>query len=851
MISHRLKFFLILSIILVPYVIFGQVKVELDEPGQDQFLNSQLWQFAKGTDYSSILPYIHKSQINSQRNLLNEVTLPTGWKISPAGKQVSLGRLPFNAIEYNGQLLILNSGYYYKQPQEISVVDVKTGELKRTLNVESLFPAACVGRDGKLYVSGGFDSKIYQFDENLNLSASITINGYTSGLDALNDSTIAVSCLTTTNSKGEYDRGKLAIVNTKQGKIVKEVEAGYFPYDVKVVQSRIFISVLGENKILVYDSNLKKIKEIRVGLSPASMTSGHNFLYVVNSNSDNISVINTGTLKVVRTYRLNEKGMKFGASPTSCAINGNKLYVTEATTNAVAVINLQSGKLMGYIPVGWYPTKVLFADGKMFVTSAKGIKSRRPNPDGPQPVKGKGGPDYVLTLLRGTLSIITQDSIKVKLAQWTGLVKNGSPLFTPARGFRIPIKHVFYIIRENRSYDQVLGDLGRGNGDSTLTIFGRSITPNAHKIAGDFVTLDNFYVDGEISVLGHSFTTSGYASPFLEWLGNVGYSSRYKGYPYGTVPAVFSPLYIWDALDLKGIDYRVYGEPYYLSTEAYKLIVKNFGDESELARAFYSHSMELSARVDRGKEFSDFARRYYGRANSISDAIELLSDNSFTSGLSRIFTGGLILQRALSASSKFKYDFAKFLYHYPFNYYTWDLNYSDLKRVKAWKEDFHRLENEKRVPAFEYIWLPNDHTGGTNTNYLNPYQLVAQNDAALGIILETISKSPIWKNSLVLVEEDDAQNGPDHVDATRTVALAAGPYVMRDKVVSERYDQLSMLRTIEIILGLNPLNLGDALAVPMFGIFTGKPDFRSYVPAAHSSLMAPSDVELMDAFERK
>lgn len=844
--SRQFKLFLIFSIIIIPVSIFGQSRVEPDEPGQDEILNSQLWKFAKGTDYASILPYIYRSQLNSQKTLQQEITLPTGWKISPVGRQLSLGRLPFNAVEYSGKLVVLNSGYYFKEPQEISIVDPETDEVTRTIKLQSIFPAACKGKDGKLYVSGGFDSKIYQFDNNFNLRKSITIKGYASGVDAIDDTTIAVAYLTSTNSMGEYDRGKLAIVNTRIGEVLFETEAGYFPYDVKYANSKIFVSILGENRVAVYNLSLKLIREIKVGTAPASMTLYGSNLYVVNSNSDEISVVNTVNLKLTRIYSLKEKGMRFGVSPTSCSIRGNKLYVTEATTNAVAILDLATGKLIGYIPAGWYPTKIIFLGGKMFVTSAKGIHSRRPNPDGPQPVKGRGGPDYVLTLLRGSLSIIPEDSIKANLANWTELVKKGSPLYTPVKGFDLPIKHIFYIIRENRSYDQVLGDLGRGNGDSLLTIFGSSITPNTHKIARDFVTLDNYYVDGEISVLGHSFTTSGYASPFLEWLGNVGYSGRYKGYPYGTVPSVFSPVYIWDALDARSIDYRVYGEPYYLSTEAYKIILKNFGDKSEIARAFYNRSMELSARVDRGKEFSDFAQSYYGRANTLADAVELLNDSSFTSKLSTIFTGSSILQKAIVANQKFKLDFAKFLYHYPFNYYTWNLNYSDLNRAKAWADDFKRLVKEKRVPSFEYIWLPNDHTGGTNPDYLNPYQLVAQNDAALGFILETISKSPVWKNSLVLVEEDDAQNGPDHVDATRTVALAAGPYVRRGKVVSERYDQISMLRTIEVILGLDPLNLEDALAVPMFGIFTNKPDFKAYLSAEPSSLLVNSDRELLE-----
>ena len=372
-------------------------------------------------------------------------------------------------------------------------------------------------------------------------------------------------------------------------------------------------------------------------------------------------------------------------------------------------------------------------------------------------------------------------------------------------------------------------------------MFGAKITPNGHKIARSFVDLDNYFADGEVSVLGHSFTTSGYASPFLELLGNIKYSGRYKGYPFGTVPAVFSPAYIWDALQAKGISYKVYGEPYYLWTAAYRVVTESFGADSRMAKRFYAQSMRAAWSTDRGKLFDNFAARYYDRSHSARELAGLLLSKDFGMGISKIFVGDSSLYKVFRDSRRFRIRFAEFLSHYAFNYYTWDLKYSDLKRCAAWKHDFDYLLHQNRVPAFEYIWLPNDHTAGVKPGYLDPYQLVAQNDAALGLILKTISHSRLWKNSLVLIEEDDAQNGPDHVDATRTVALAAGPYVKRDVVVHDRYDQLSMLRTIEVILGLDPLNLGDAVAVPMFGIFSQTPNFQPYTPAAPSAELLDAD----------
>lgn len=842
---------LFLVLILFINISFAQEeKVGLDEPSQEAMLNNQLWKFAKGTSYSSILPYIKSEQKISRSNNSEEVNLPTGWKIAPAGEQLKAGRLPYMALIYNGKLVVFNTGYYGKSGQVISVIDIKTRQIVKSIKLPSIFPGACVGLDGKLYVSGGFGGKIYRINLNFDVEKTYPVDGYVSDVAPVDVRHIAVAFLTSNNKKGFYGKGQLTILNTITGKMENKINVGYFPYSVKYVDRKIYVSVLGENKVKIYNRSLKQIGEISVGKKPGNMYVNGNMLYVVNMNSDDISVIDTKKDSLLYNLDVNNRNFNSGATPTSCTVSGDLIYVTEAGINAVAAYNKNDKKFVGYIPVGWYPTYVLYFDGKIFVLNAKGILPRRPNPNGPQPVKGKGGPDYVLKLLQGSVSIIHERRFNNNIERWTNQVKKGSPLYSPAKGFRFPIKYVFYIIRENRTYDQVLGDLGRGNGDSTLTIFGREVTPNGHSLAKTFVDLDNYFVDGEISVLGHSFTTSGYASPFLELLGNIAYSGRYKGYPFGTVPAVFSPDYIWDALDAKHINYKIFGEPYYLTTKLYKIIVDTFGPDSKLAKDFYKGSMFLASKVDRGKAFLKLAEPYYGKANSVADALKLLDNNSFSLGLSKIFTGTDLLSNAIKKNEKFKNKVATFLYHYSFNYYTWDLHYSDLNRVKNWKKDFELQLKEKQVPQFQYIWLPNDHTGGTNPRYPNPYQMVAQNDAALGMIVQTISHSSIWKNSIIFVEEDDAQNGPDHVDATRTVALAAGPYVKRGKVVHDRYDQLSMLRTIELILGIPPLNLDDALAVPMYGIFTKNVNYTPYNSTKPSKYLMKSDVKLFNNLEK-
>jgi hypothetical protein len=350
-------------------------------------------------------------------------------------------------------------------------------------------------------------------------------------------------------------------------------------------------------------------------------------------------------------------------------------------------------------------------------------------------------------------------------------------------------------------------------------------------------------------VLGHSFTTSGYASPFLQWMGNMAYSGRYTGYPFGQVPAVTSPSYLWDALDEKKVSYRIYGENYFLNTRAFRILKETFGEDGEPARKFYAQMMQFAGKADRGNSFYQFAKPFYGQADTPADALRLLNKPEFVRGFSNYLVGDESLFKPLTENAELRQKFAEYLSHYPSNYRSWDLNISDLERVQAWQNDFKKQLERGDVAQLNYLWLPNDHTGGIDKRYLPPQQLVAQNDAALGLIIKSISNSKIWKNSLILVTEDDAQNGPDHVDATRTLGLAVGPYVRRNTVISDRYDQLSLLRTIELLLGLPALNLSDSTAAPMFGIFTNQPDFKPFKITAPSKNLSDSDRQLYQALE--
>jgi YVTN family beta-propeller protein len=821
----------------------GDRAVAPDQPGEEENLNREIWEYSKTTPYSDVVQYVKVAQESSrQSSQPPTVSLPNGWNISPAGTQVPVGRLPFEAISFSGRLVVLDTGYYSGEPQELSIVNPDSGRVERTMNLNSMFPSAVVGHDGDLYISEGFDQKVYRINSKFEVVRDYLVGGYTAGIAPLDKDHLAVIYLTATNDHGVFDQGKLVLLNTSNGKIDREILIGYFPHAIRNINGNLYVTLLGENKLLVYDKDLNLLKSLPVGKTPQGFCQDGDHLYVVNSGSDDISVVDTKTVSIASTVSLQNGQNRFGNAPTSCAIDSDRLYVTESNVDDIAVLDKNNGNILGRIPTGWYPTKVMFEKDKMFVLSAKGISPRRANPQGPQPVPNDQGPQYVLTLLKGSLGIVPKSDIERNLSYWTSQVGHESPIFSPQEGFKLPIRYVFYIVKENRSYDQVLGDLSQGNDDPKLTIFGKEITPNEHKLSDEFVTLDNYFVDGEISVLGHSFTTSGYASPFLEWLGNASYSGRYTGYPFGTVPAVYSPQYLWDALDDKSVDYRVYGENYYLFTRAYKTLVQAFGADGELARKFYTQTMLLASRTDRGREFHDLAQTYYKEAATLDGAQRLLANNTgFTRALSKYFCGDDSLSDAFGKDEKLRRSFADLLYHYPLNYRSWDLDYSDLDRFNVWKESFDDQLKTGTPPQFQYIWLPNDHTDGAKTKRLMPDQFVAQNDAALGKIIQTISNSPIWKESLILVTEDDAQNGPDHVDATRTTAYAVGPYVKRHALVNDRYDQLSMLRTIEVVLGLHALNSNDALAAPMFGIFTDKADLSPYVPTSPSSHLAGPD----------
>ena len=505
---------------------------------------------------------------------------------------------------------------------------------------------------------------------------------------------------------------------------------------------------------------------------------GGKFLFVANANRNTVTVIDTEAGKAIETIgtAIDPKAPP-GSTPNSLALSPDEslLFVSNANTNNLAVVNVKDpggSAPLGFIPTGWYPTSVrLSKDGKsIFVANGKGASSRA-NRDGPRPgFAGGRSPiqEYIGGLFQGTLSLIPMPAPR-QMATYSQTVYECSPLKQgdptgvtgaapevanpiPAKlGAPSPIRYIVYIVKENRTYDQVFGDMKQGNGDPNICLFPESITPNHHALVSEFVLLDNFYVESEVSADGHEWTMGAYATDFVERLWPLGYrGDRRVPYPAeGAHDEAARPAggYLWDKAAAKGVSYRSYGE---------------------------------------------------------------FIENGRTPG-----DPGTAKVKALEG-------------HFDPMFRGFDMDYPDVRRAARFLEELAGFEKTGEMPQLCVVRLPNDHTSGTSPGKWTVPACVADNDLALGQLVEGLSKSRFWKQMAIFVVEDDAQNGSDHVDAHRTVALAIGPYIKRHSVDSTLYSTSSMLRTMELILGLEPMSQFDAAARPMFKSFTATPDFSLY-----------------------
>jgi YVTN family beta-propeller protein len=745
------------------------------------------------------------------------VLLPNQWSLRPVGRQVDVGDFPVNiAVHPDGRFAaVLHSGF---GKHEIVIVDIHGSKVFSRKPVHQTFYGIEFSSNGKrLYCSGGADEVIHVFDfkdgeltaagpplhlrdarergvpcglaisKDDRLLFAANVWGQTvSEMNVTARTNIAEFVFTADATNDEPAFTNQAPVNFDLEAITKRMKATLdpvkpdapFPYACRLDEPRrrLYVSLWAKSCVAVVDLTTRKvIAEWPTGEHPNEMTltKSRRYLFVANANRNTVTVLDTSTGQAVETLDASISATSLpGSVPESLALSPDetKLFVANACNNNVAVFDVSTiGKShsLGFIPVGWYPTSVrVTPDGKhLLVANGKGLISRA-DPGGPEPGrKNYAVKETIKDLFPGTLSIIDLPKGKefeTELAAYTRQAFECSPQpalspaadnpIPPKPGEAGPLKYCIYVIKENRTYDQVLGDMKEGNGDPDLCLFPEKVTPNLHKIARDFVLLDNFYVDAEVSADGHEWSMGAIATDFVEktWPLNYGHNRSGK-FPYpseGGFPIAFPANgYLWDRAREMGVTYRSYGE-FIMGTKS----------TNEPA---------------------------YPRVASLKG-------------------------------------------HFDPWYHHFDLGYPDVKRADRFISELKRFETEGDMPRLQIVRLGNDHTSGTLVGARTPTACVADNDLGVGMLVDAVSHSKFWPQTAIFILEDDAQDGPDHVDAHRSPAFIVSPYTRRHVVDSTMYSTSSMLRTMELILGLKPMTQYDAAAEPMFNAFEAKADLTPY-----------------------
>jgi YVTN family beta-propeller protein len=702
--------------------------------------------------------------------------LPNGWAISPAGRQVELGGLPLNLLAVPGSryFLVTSNGY---TDHFLAVVDAEREQVVQRVPIAEGWLGLASSSDGKrVYASAGSKNVILMYDLNDGRLAP-------AGEIPLEKGTFPAGLHLGASGQRLYVTGNLSnsllVVDLKERRVVSQVPVGNKPYTCVVTanEKMAYVSNWGEESVAQIDLAAKRVvRNIKVQDRPNDLllTKDEKHVFVPNGNRNTVSVIDTARGLVIEQIDVAlVPGAPLGSTPNSLALSadGKTLLVASADNNALAVIDVAEkghSQPQGFIPTGWYPTAVRYtADGKkLIVANGKGGVSRPTRflekgdkPSG-QNDAGKRDFDYIGRLLEGSLSFIdTPDRRTLPEYSWqvhrnTPAGRRESPPPAPPfpLGKECPIRYVFYIIKENRTYDCVFGDMREGHGDPAYCLFPEPVTPNHHALAREFVLLDNFYHDAEVSADGHHWVTSAYASDYVEKFWPAMYAGRgnKERLDLHDDPVAFSKGgFLWDLCARAGLSYRSYGE-----------FARLRGAEPGQVRAAMP-SLE-----------GHIHPRYFG-----ADGISAMSDS---------------------------------------------------KRLELWLAEFREFEKKGEMPRFTVLSLPGDHLLGTRPGGQTPRAMMAENDLALGKMIEAISRSRFWKETVIFVVEDDAQNGPDHIDCHRTVALAVSPYIKRGQVDSTMYSTSSMLGTMELLLGLPPLTQFDAAATPMWPAFQAKPDLRPY-----------------------
>ncbi len=717
------------------------------------------------------------------------VQLPNQWSLRPAGKQVPLGDFPVNiALHPSGKYAaLLHAGFGTHEAVIVSLDEGREQVVSR-VSIRQAFQGIAFNADGtRLYASGGEFGIVHSWDF---ADGLLSKHAAIKAADGKEDFTVGnitphlggvLACGTWGDS--------VRFLQPEKGAVEYPMPKGSYPYHALPSKdnSRLFVSLWGASSVAVVTAGAARPATWETDSHPAEMTLSPDgkTLFVACSNSTRVNIFDADAGKKIATINCAlHPGAPSGNTPSSLCLtpDGKVLFVANSDNNNVAVFNVENPlkvRPMGFIPAGWYPTSVRYnaATKRILIANGKGMTSKA-NPLEPGPVhrpEWQSTYQYIGGLMRGSLGVVPMPEPEA-MAELTKAAYACSPLKADAGvndagwtagnpipkklGDKSPIKYVIYVIKENRTYDQVFGDIKEGKGDPDLCLFPEKITPNHHRLARQFVLLDNFYVEGEVSADGHEWSMGAYATDFVEKVWPLGY----RGQLYGTKKMSFYPSegafdkiarpaggYIWDRAKEAGVSYRSYGEW-----------------------------------VANGK---------------------MGKDGKFEDGKAKV--------KALEG-------------HIDPRFRSYDLDYPDVKRAERFLAELRRFEKDGGMPQLSIVRLPNDHTYGTRVGKPTPTAMVAENDLALGIFVEGITKSKFWKETAIFVLEDDAQNGPDHVDCHRSVALVISPYTKRGAVDSTMYSTSSMLRTMELILGLKPMSQFDAAARPMYGSFQAKPDLTGY-----------------------
>lgn len=725
------------------------------------------------------------------------IDLFNGWGLQPTGFQISLpGDMPMQIQPTpDGRYLLVNTAGYHDH--SVNVIDLTKRSVVSTVRVSRSWSGMANDTSNHtIYVSGGGPGDASQI-RNIRRRSGISDNpAFEQPVlrFSFEHGTLATSpglrLPGVTESSNHYIAGlaiskehSLYVVDTQNDKLFERSQAShtirvahtkYRPYGVALSADdrRVAVSNLGGGSVTIFDAkSLCPLQTIAVGQHPSALLYDRaGRLFVANSGGNDVSVIEGGIVRE-RISTAISSDLPLGSTPDALAMSpDNKtLYVANGDNNDIAVVDIaEPGKsrVTGFIPTAWYPTALAVSpDGKHLYVGTGKTSSRANVPALTDSATDHGYAkvkyDFDGDISSGAVYLVDVPNAET-LAKYTKDVIATIPApdraFSPDNirditdGALHKIKHVLYIIRENRTYDQVLGDVEKGNGDPKLTIFGRAVTPNAHKLVSDFVLFDNLYANGEVTEDGHEWCNGAYANDFIERAWPNGYSGR--GQPDGDSRLTASPGgYIWDLAKAHGLRFRSYGETNDYMTDAFS---------KEKVAPYKTLEAHLS------QEWQAFPKTH------------------------------------------------------------------DFMRADVFISDLAKAKQDSDWPEFVVMHLGEDHTQGLKAGEYTPNASLASNDLAIGKIVDAVSHSPLWKSSAIFVIEDDPQGGPDHVDSHRTVGLVISPYIKRHFVDSSHYTQASLVRTMEIILGLPPMTQYDALAVPMFQAFTTEANLEPYKVEAES-----------------